>query len=274
MPRDTELAYSLRESLGSESAGRWLQVMDLIRASLPFLLQKAGRPSNEEVSSSAIGRAGFTSWRDMIEAAPEQGGLGWSYDSYKSWKKAYALVLKHPYLRDLSLSASEINTISRENPEFPSSLEEFQGLREKRKDAQEERRLNSVKALQSQLSTANREKSALQADLDTSRASEAALKSIESQLRQELAQSSEKIGALQVQVRTANEKLEEMESLKASLESAQRANQAMSGYIRRRQNMSRWELFMAFWKGALPTSQDVDAALQQKKKRKIKIGKG
>ncbi len=268
--RDTNLASSIRENLGSESAGQWINVMDLIRSSLPFLLQ-AGRPTNEQIASSDIGLAGFSGWRDMVETLPKNGGLGWSYDSYKAWKKAYSLVLKHPYLRDLSLSSSEINTIQRENKEFPATLEAFENTKEKRKDALDGRRLNAVAGLQKQLLGAKNEAAALQTNLENSRVSGDQFKSLVLQLRQELAQANEKTGALQVQVERqtsiAKQRKEKIESLEKNLEdynSLKFTHERFGKYVKNLWNSSRWQLFIAFCKGSLPKPQEVAKIVNRK----------
>lgn len=280
MPRDTEVAYSLREKLGSESAGKWLEFMDFIESSLPFILRGAGRPTTEEIASSAIGRGGFTSWREMIESSPAWGGLGWSYDTYKAWKKAFSLVQQYPYLRDLALSSSEINTIRRENKEFPASLEAFQGTKEKRKDAQEERRQNSVASLQKQVSASEKEAASLQHQLDISRASEAQNKSLLSQLRQELSQSSEKTGSLLVQVEQLNTTLtkqkskierqgKKIEELESSVFSTKSANRRIADYLFKHVfDVSRWILFKAFLQGTIRTPpKDVSQILRDAKRK-------
>jgi flagellar motility protein MotE (MotC chaperone) len=233
--------------------------MDFIESSLPFILRGAGRPTTEEIASSAIGYGGFTSWREMIESSPAWGGLGWSYDTYKAWKKAYSLVQQHPYLRNLALSSSEINTVRRENKEFPASLEAFEALKNSRKDAQEERRQNSVAALQKQLFIAKKEVTEAQNGLAISHASEAQSKSVLSQIRQDLAQANEKIGSLQVQLErektTSENRKNKIQQLDKSLEgmaSIEIAHKILNKYLKRLLSMSRWDLFIAFFKAKLP----------------------
>lgn len=269
--RDTRLAESLRDQLGSESAGRWIEFMDLMRASLPFLLRGAGRPTADEITSSAIGSGGFTSWREMVETPASDGGLGWSYDTYKSWKKAYSVVLEHPYVRDLGLSASQINTLKRENRTFPATLEDYKALTEKRKDSLEERRSNSVKGLQAQLSTAKQEAAATRQALDLSRASEAQLKSDQAQLRQELAQTSERNGALQVQVETLTKTVKTQENRIQELVEADETNSSVRvahsifmKYVQRIWSFSRWDFFKIFIAGQMPRPQEVSKALRDK----------
>src|SRR5690606_20377487 len=123
----------------------------------------------------------------------------------------------------------------------------YDDLKKGRKDAQEERRLNSVKALQAQLSNVKQQAAATQTALEASRASEASLKSLESQLRQELAQSSEKIGALQVQVERqtslAKQRKEKIEALEKDLEaygSLRVAHGIFKKYLTRLWGFSRW----------------------------------
>jgi uncharacterized phage infection (PIP) family protein YhgE len=168
--KNTQFAEDLREALGAESAGKWLEFMDRIQSSLEFLLGAAGRPTKEQIDSSVIGTAGFESWTQMIETSPVWGGLGWSVDSWKSWKRAYAVVQKNLYLREMSLTASEINTLSREFKPFPASLEAFEAAKAARSDRIEASRGNSIAALKSQLTAAQSQVSTLTAkskDLQT-----------------------------------------------------------------------------------------------------------
>jgi flagellar motility protein MotE (MotC chaperone) len=270
MLKDTQLAFSLREKLGSESTGKWIEFMDSVGASLPFLLRSAGRPTTEEIARSQITAGGFTSWRQMIETSPDLGGLGWSYDTYKAWKKAYNLVLKHPYLRDLALSSSEINTIQRENKEFPATLEAFEALKNGRKDAQEERRQNSVAALQKQLFVAKKEATEAQNGLAVSRASEAQSKSVLSQIRQDLAQSNEKIGSLQVQLErektTSESRKNKIQKLDESLGSTNTANRILCKYIEKLWSMNRWDLLLSFFKAQLPQLGNIKKTVTENKK--------
>lgn len=264
MSRDTQLASSLREKLGSESAGQWIAFMDSMGSSLPFLLRGAGRPTTAEIASSAIGSGGFTSWRQMVESSPAWGGLGWSYDTYKAWKKAYVLVQKHPYLRDLNLSSSEINTIQRENSVFPPSLEAYDDLKKGRKDAQEERRLNSVASLQKQLSVEKAKAASTNTTLEASRASEALLKSLCDQIRKDLALSNAEKGALQVQVERstsiAQKRKDKIDALEKDLEgytSLKITHESFGKYVKKLWEFSRWQLFIAFFKGSLPRPPEV-----------------
>jgi len=251
MPRDTEFANSLRETLGSESAGRWIEFMDQVASSLSFLLGSAGRPTSEDVTTSVIGRAGFTSWKQMVESSAAHGGLGWSYDSFKAWKKAYAVVQKHPYIRDLGLSSSEINTISRETEQWPPTLDALRAYQEQRKDQGESRRQNSIAALQKQLTALEQEKQALAIPLASSRASVDRLQSETETLQKRLEvaltelgkhhqwkdQASEKIESLRSELKTAKDAFNKSEK---DLKSAQKM-------VSRLENLSPWEHFRAIF---------------------------
>lgn len=146
-----QFVEEMREALGAESSGLWVIFMDKVRVTLPFLLDTAGRPKVDVIRSSVIGAAGFDSWGQMIEASPDNGGLGWSIDSWKAWKKAYSVVQQHPYLRRLELTASEVNTLSREFDPFPSTAEELEEAKSERKRRLEAKRGNSVSALRNQI---------------------------------------------------------------------------------------------------------------------------
>lgn len=161
----TQFAEDLREALGAESAGKWLEFMDRIESSLPFLLGSAGRPTKEQIDSSVIGTAGFDSWTQMIEASPAYGGLGWSVDSWKAWKRAFAVVQDHAYLRDLGLSASEINTLAKQFKPFPQSKDEFESARAARKTDLEAKRGNSLASLKHQVTDLQGKLSTLEAKL-------------------------------------------------------------------------------------------------------------
>jgi hypothetical protein len=178
--KPTQFAQDLREALGAESAGLWIFFMDKIRATLPFLLDSAGRPKADAVRSSAIGAAGFDSWFSMVEASPEQGGLGWSIDSWKAWKRAYSVVIQHGYLRNLELTASEINTLSREIQPFPTTQEVLESAKLERKQQLAAKRGNAVSALRSQLNDSQESYKALKVNFDVAVAELASQKEVSS----------------------------------------------------------------------------------------------
>lgn len=137
----------MREILGTESSNTWINFMDYVTETLPFLSQ--GKPKKSDISKSIIGHNGFTSWIDMIIAPTENGGLAWNISSWKAWRRAYSVVEKYEYLRDLELSASKINTIYNETKsDFPPDLESFEEFLEDRVKVQSDRQQNSLKDAQ------------------------------------------------------------------------------------------------------------------------------
>lgn len=107
----------LRSLLGADAS--WMQFMDEIRQSMPFLLEQ-GRPTSEQIQNSPIGEAGYTSWKDYVESE-----LNWNQHSWRAWQKAYKHVLQHPWLREVEATASQINTrFNKENA--PDSVDEWQ----------------------------------------------------------------------------------------------------------------------------------------------------
>ena len=161
----TALIIQLKGILGTESGGSWMHFMQTVEDQLP-LMDQPGRPTLAQIEESPIGQAGFTSWAEMIES---KKGLGWSYNSWKAWKKAWGIVKKNPYLKQLRLTASEINTISRETEEFPASPEALAAHQANRKKTQAEQRANSVNALKTQLTAAQEEVQTRDAQLATLR---------------------------------------------------------------------------------------------------------
>ena len=138
----------LKDLLGTESSDNWINFMDYIHQELSLIL-KIGKPRAVDIENSFIGQVGFKSWREMIDAREDEGGLAWNHASFDAWKRAYSVVLKHSYLRELELTASQINTMQRESkPDFPTSLSEFKAFSDNRKEKQVEQHQNSLKDAQ------------------------------------------------------------------------------------------------------------------------------
>lgn len=86
---------------------QWMIFMETVTAYLPDILS-TGRPTAASIRQSVIGMHGFTSWRQMIEAATEQGGLGWNYSTWKAYRRAWGYVGEYPWLRNEALIYSEV----------------------------------------------------------------------------------------------------------------------------------------------------------------------
>jgi hypothetical protein len=257
MPKQTEFADILRSKLGAEARGQWLEFMDYIQSRLGFLLQSAGRPTKESIDQSIIGQAGFESWSDMIEYSPAYGGLGWSVDSWKSWKKAYRVVQEHEYLKDLDMTASEINTIARTCKPFPSSEIDLRAFQEGRKKDLEEKRGNSITGLQNQVSALSTERDEAARQLATSRESEAELKTDLEHTRTALLKAQSATGVAEGKAETLKAQVEDLgsqhQTLKKELEAANSAASRAETRAKHFASLSRWEHLKVAFGGSLPT---------------------
>jgi len=145
---DLQQLEELKDLLGTESGDKWISFMDYVHRELSLIL-KRGKPKKIDIENSIIGKAGFQSWREMIEESEKKGGLGWNYGSFDLWKRSYSVVLEYPYLRELELTASQINTIKKESkPNFPKSMDEFKRFSGVRKEKQIENHQKSLKEAQ------------------------------------------------------------------------------------------------------------------------------
>lgn len=133
----------LRRALGNETAGGWIRAMDLIAHMLPFLVDR-GRPTRAQVAASVVGQAGFDSWRDMIEAPTAEGGLGWNWSAWRAWRRAYSVVLNHPYLRELAPSPAQIVGVLNRGGTFPATAEDWLAAQQRHQAEIEQRRVQSL----------------------------------------------------------------------------------------------------------------------------------
>jgi hypothetical protein len=160
-----QLVNQLKTMLGTESADSWLVFMQAVEDQLP-LLNQSGRPTKAQIEASEIGKSGFTSWAAMVES---KSGLNWSYNSWKAWKKAWLQVKKHPYLINSGLTASEINTITRETAEFPASAEALKSHKSNRKEKQANAKAASLNELKKLLRESQEHTKILEIELATLR---------------------------------------------------------------------------------------------------------
>ena len=141
-----DLHQQLVGLLGTESKKGWLVFMATLDQELPFL--KSGRPSFNEINDSLIGRSGHSSWKSFCNSSTKEKGLGWSYETYRQWRKSWNVVQANPYLKELELTASEINTISlncsRSNVEFPHTFEALTEYKDKLEVERKARKANSI----------------------------------------------------------------------------------------------------------------------------------
>lgn len=255
----SQFAEDLREALGAESAGLWIFFMDKIAATVPFLLRSAGRPKREEIAASPIGEAGFDSWFSMIEAAPERGGLGWSVDSWKAWKRAYAVVQEHSYLRGLDITASEINTLARELKPFPSSLEELETAKSERREKLDAKRGNAVSSLRRQLTESQQELETVTNQLravtegrDNCQGAYLALEEAHRKLDQEHHKTQGRLGVVEENLELANgdkANLEaQVEDLGGQVKTKDKDIGKLKARLDRYAKMTKWEHFKAMFR--------------------------
>ncbi len=159
VPASARSAHAeLLSALGTENnPAQWMTFMDAVTKLLPDVLS-SGRPSKETIQRCAIGQLGFSSWQAMIEGPTDAGGLGWNLSAWKAWRRAWTVVQANPWLRDESMTSSEINSLaldlSRDGIKFPGEAGELESIRKARKEAQEQHRTNSVTALTESLRAA------------------------------------------------------------------------------------------------------------------------
>ena len=162
----------LRDILGTESGNAWLDFMDYAHEVLAGIVDSRGKPTKEAIENSIIGEAGFDSWKGMIEAPVAAGGLGWNNSAWDSWKRAYRVVLAHPYLRDMELSTSQINTVHRETKDseegFPANTEAMNAYLNGRAADIADRQANSLADAKKRINELELALSTLTSDLENS----------------------------------------------------------------------------------------------------------
>lgn len=113
IPSAASIAHDeLLVALGTENnPAQWMIFMEAVTRLLPAVLS-SGRPSRETIERCAIGQLGFKSWKEMIEAPINDGGLGWNISAWKSWRRAWAVIEAHPWLRNEPITSSEVIQLS------------------------------------------------------------------------------------------------------------------------------------------------------------------
>lgn len=99
--------------------GKWIEFMDSIHDAMPFLFTP-GRPTNEQIESSEIGHTHHENWSEYL-----RWELDWNESGWRAWIRAYKVVLTYPYLRDLDVTASIINSRKSKLDSFPDSAEKW-----------------------------------------------------------------------------------------------------------------------------------------------------
>lgn len=160
----------LLNALGTENVpNQWMHFMATVRRHLPEVLSR-GRPTKQAIDASVVGALGFASWRALLEAPTDVGGLGLTWSTWRQWSRAWAIVQKHPSLEDAPLTAAEINRLhsdakasARAMPGDMAAIEAFEAEQAERRKAAQAKTQAAMKArieaIEAQL-TASREEAA------------------------------------------------------------------------------------------------------------------
>lgn len=124
----------------AENPAAWMIFMEVVTRLMPEVLSP-GRPSAEVIQRSVIGQLGFKSWSEMVEAP---NGLAWNVSGWKAWRRAWAVVQEHPWLRAQPLTSSEVNTLARTFTPFPATAQELEKRQAEQKTTAEQSKSESL----------------------------------------------------------------------------------------------------------------------------------
>jgi hypothetical protein len=134
----SQVTEKFKSLLGAETGNGWIKFMDEVNAEMPFLFG-AGRPTKEQIQNSEIGRCGHASFAEYVEKS-----LNWNVSQWRAWMRAFKVVQKHSYLRQLNITASAINTLNSKSDVFPASLSDYENQRSEIVADQQNRQDNSL----------------------------------------------------------------------------------------------------------------------------------
>jgi hypothetical protein len=140
----------LKTLKNADNQAGWMDFMDSVTRLMPEVLSP-GRPSADVIATSPIGQLGFKSWSEMIE---DPKGLNWNLSGWKAWRRAWAVVQEHPWLRSQLFSSSEVNTLSRTYDPFPASAKELEALRAEKQKSEEKAKTQTMAELKQEAESA------------------------------------------------------------------------------------------------------------------------
>lgn len=158
----------------------WIDFTETALHYIPELASR-GRPPQKVIDESFVGKLGFKSFGDYLKTPREQGGIGLDSSNWKRFKEAYAIVKKHPWLRESGLKADQVRALDRVygkngTDDWPDSLEEHEHKQkekaeEKRaeiaqKEAQKAALLQTLPVLQNKVETLQKTLSGAQEDIE------------------------------------------------------------------------------------------------------------
>lgn len=221
----------LLDALGTETdPARWMSFMETVTELMPEILSP-GRPSAESIRRSIIGQLGHASWREMVEAPVGRGGLGWTWGGWKGWRRAWATVVAHPWLRQQALTASQVTQLAQRaqaaGRPFPSSPAALEALEADREARRERARSDGVSALQDRLAE---QQQALEAAREAAAAARGQVEALQAQLAEARAQTAE-LGAVR----------RDAEGLRRALSREQAARREAAQALQALRSRSRWQ---------------------------------
>ena len=116
----------------------WIAFMDEVVKLFPFLF-RPGRPNKQHIENSLVGYFGYSSWQDYIE-----GQLLLNVSTWHQWYRAYKVVRKYPYLREIQATPSVIVKRYYNEKTFPGTAGEWVTLNEKRKSGKYKQQLPAM----------------------------------------------------------------------------------------------------------------------------------
>lgn len=218
VPADAEARYHrLLDALGTENEpDRWMTFMETVTELLPDVLAP-GRPSTAAIQRCVIGQLGFRSWTEMVEAPVDARGLGWSWSSWKQWRRAWSAVERAPWLRQSGLTPAQVNAIALDaqslGRELPASEAEAAALRAEKARQAEAKAAASLEGLRQRAEAA--ESALLQeqrrvASIIGQAAEAATLREQLQQVSAQVAAQAEQLGTLRAQLDQASITVEQL----------------------------------------------------------------
>lgn len=245
VPHAARQAHSeLLSALGTEAnPAQWMRFMDAVTRLLPQVLAP-GRPTREAIQRSLIGQLGFASWGAMVEAPVAEGGLGWNLSAWRAWRRAWAVVEAHPWLREQPMTASEVNTLAnslrRQGVDMPGSAAELERVQAEVVAEAEAQKVEQVVFLKLRLSEV--EQMAAQATAALSAAQGEA-----EALREALRQADGRQQAQQTAIEALSAAQVEAEALRQELRAT--IDDLQAQMAARRPKMRRWQHLVAAIRG-------------------------
>jgi hypothetical protein len=242
--RDTakRVRLDLINSLGTENVpNQWMHFMATVRQHLPEVLSR-GRPTRQAIDASVIGALGFPSWRELLEAPTDAGGLGLSWSTWRQWSRAWAVVQKYPDLERAPLTAAEINRLHSDakaaSVAMPTDMAAVEAFWEEQEKRREIARAETHTALKVRVE-------ALEASLSASREEAAHTHGTVIELRRQIDQAQIDRKQAEQRLTAAQQRQRELEEkttqLQEQLQRSQRDNQRLSEELRARRNRSFWQ---------------------------------